>query len=279
VAIDGLNKVLVVGASGRVGKMLAQAWTQDGFRPVLQHRGPALPFNLPQLCWVPGQAALPQHFSTMIVLAGVVPGKGDLADNARIAETCLMAAQTADIGQVLIASSSAVYGSNGGEPFKECEPLLPVNDYGRAKRAMEQACAPFRESGMQVCALRIGNVVGADALMLNVAAGHLVHVDQFADGAGPKRSYIGPQTMARVLARVVGRDLPNEINLAAPHPVAMADLAEASGADWSWQPAPPTAHQNITLDCSRLSTLFAFSPPESTAQAMVAQYHSLRGAA
>ena len=279
VADDSLNSVLIVGASGRVGRMLARAWAQDGLRPVLQHRSAALPFDLPQLAWKPGQAALPRNFDAMIVMAGIVPGKGDLAENTRIAEACLTAAQEAGIRQVLIASSSAVYGSNGGKPFCESDALHPVNDYGRAKMAMEAACAPFRADGMQVCALRIGNVAGADALLLNVAAGHRVVVDQFADGAGPLRSYIGPRTMARVLASLVGRDLPDAINLAAPTPVAMADLARASGADWAWQPAPDSAYQNITLDCSRLSALYGFAPSDSTAQAMVAEWQALRGVA
>lgn len=277
-ADDRLNKVLIVGASGRVGRMLARGWMRDGLRPVLQHRGKALPFDLPQIGWVPGQAALPPHFQSMIVLAGVVPGKGDLADNSRIAEACLTAAQAAGIGQVLIASSSAVYGSGGGAPLHEGDALQPVNDYGRAKVAMEAACAKFRASGMQVCTLRIGNVAGADALLLNAATGQAVRIDQFADGAGPQRSYIGPQTMARVLAGLVGRDLPDVLNLAAPQPVAMADLADAAGVDWAWQTAPQTAYQTITLECSRLSSLHAFTPTDSTAQAMVAQWQSLRDA-
>lgn len=277
-ADDRLNKVLIVGASGRVGRMLARGWLHDGLRPVLQHRGAPLPFDLPQIAWVPGQAVPPRHFQTMIVLAGVVPGNGDLADNSRIAEACLSAAQAAGIGQVLIASSSAVYGSGGSAPFRECDGLNPVNDYGRAKVEMEAICDSFRSAGMQVCALRIGNVAGADALLLNAATGQTVRIDQFADGAGPQRSYIGPQTMARVLAGLVGRDLPEVLNLAAPQPVAMADLAQAAGADWAWQPAPQTACQTITLDCSQLSGLHAFTAADSTAQAMVAEWQSLRGA-
>lgn len=277
-ADDRLNRVLIVGASGRVGRMLARGWARDGLRPVLQHRGKALPFDLPQIGWAPGQAALPPHFQTMIVLAGVVPGKGDLADNSRIADACLTAAQAAGIGQVLIASSSAAYGSGGGAPLCEGDALQPVNDYGRAKVAMEAVCANFRAAGMQICALRIGNVAGADALLLNAATGQTVRIDQFADGAGPQRSYIGPQTMARVLAGLVGRNLPDVLNLAAPQPVAMADLADAAGADWAWQTAPQTAYQTITLDCSRLSGLHAFTPADSTAQAMVAEWQSLRDA-
>lgn len=274
------GRVLVVGASGRVGRMLARAWIQDGICPILQHRGPPLPFDLPQIAWQPLAEDLPQTgAATMIVLAGVVAGRGDLADNAAIARACLRAAAAAGIGQVLLASSIAVYGSNGGPAFTESAGCAPVNDYGRAKLAMEAEAAPFRARGMAVTCLRIGNVAGADALLLNVAAGQKVWVDRFADGGGPVRSYIGPRSLARVLAGLVGRDLPEVLNLAAPEPVAMADLAQAAGAEWDWRVAPATAHARITMDCSLLAGLCGLAAEGSTAAAMVAEWRQTRGAA
>jgi UDP-glucose 4-epimerase len=280
VADGRMDQVLVIGGSGRVGRMLARAWVGDGLRPVIQYRAAPLGVNLPHLRWSPGSEPLPlAKFKAMIVLAGVVPGRGDLAQNATIAQACLTAAQAAGIGKVLIASSSAVYGVNDGTPFAETDALHPVNDYGRAKRTMEAALAPFRAQGTQVCALRIGNVAGADALLLNLAAGGVVQVDQFADGAGPLRSYIGPLTMARVMASLTTQVLPEVLNLAAPHPVAMNDLAQAARANWSWHPAPATAHQRITLDCRRLTALCPIDKACSTAQAMVDEWQLLRGQA
>jgi UDP-glucose 4-epimerase len=278
---DGMSadfdRVLVVGASGRVGRMLARVWQGMGLRPTLQHRSAALPFDLPQIQWAPMAESLPKRdYAAMIVLAGVVPGQGDLAQNAAIAAACLTAAEAAGIGQVLLASSSAVYGSNGGVAFSEDDATRPVNDYGQAKLAMEAVALPFRTRGMQVCALRIGNVAGADALLLNVAAGQKVWVDQFADGAGPLRSYVGPQAMAQVLAQLVGQALPDILNLAAPQPVTMADLARAAKADWDWRPAPTSAFQRITMDCSRLAGLYAFATKDSQAANMVAEWHATK---
>ena len=65
-----MDGVLVVGASGRVGRMLARAWVGMGLRPVLQHRGAGLAVDLPQVRWRPLAEPLPQgDFAAMIVLA------------------------------------------------------------------------------------------------------------------------------------------------------------------------------------------------------------------
>lgn len=274
------SRVLVVGASGRVGRMLARAWDQGGLCPTLSHRGTAPPTALPRLHWAPLEQPLPGgDFAAMIVVAGVVPGRGDLAGNAAIAGACLRAAEAAGIGQVLLASSIAVYGNNGGRPFGESDACAPVNDYGHAKLAMEAEAAPFRARGMAVTSLRLGNVAGADALLLNAASGQKLWLDRFADGSGPVRSYIGPATLARVLAGLVGRDLPAVLNLAAPEPVAMADLAQAAGVDWGWRPAPPTAHARITMDCRRLAGFCALAAADNAAAAMVAEWRQTRGQA
>lgn len=274
-----LNGVLVVGASGRVGQMLARAWDAMGLRPTLQHRGPQMQHRLPQLQWSPLVEPLGQTetFSAMIVLAGTVPGKGDLSANSAIATACLCAARAAQIETVLIASSSAVYGANDGTPFLETDVTAPINDYGRAKLAMEAACDPWRDQGLKVCALRIGNVAGADALLLNAGSGRPVLVDQFADRTGPVRSYIGPLSLARALAELTTQSLPAVLNVAAADPVAMADLAQCSGADWAWRAAPATAQQRITLNCQRLAQHVDMAAMAVSAAEMVVEWQSVRG--
>ena len=277
--VADLNTTLIVGASGRVGRMLARGWAAAGWEPTLQYRTKAAGVVSPTLVWSPLAGPIParHRFSAMIVLSGVVPGGGDLWQNAAIAEACVVAAAAAGIDQVLVASSSAVYGCNAdGRAFGESDVTQPVNDYGRAKLAMEAQIAPWRARGMQICALRIGNVAGADALLLNVAKRQPVSLDQFADGGGPVRSYIGPLTMARVLAGLIGRDLPAVLNLAAPAPVGMADLAASAGADWHWRAAPETAYQRITLDCGRLAKFHDFDEADNRADAMVAEWRAVR---
>ncbi len=211
----------------------------------------------------------------MIVLAGAV--RGDLSLNAQLAEACCAAAVQAGIGQVLLASSSAVYGVNAGQACREDTPTHPVNDYGRAKLEAEAVAARWRAQGLAITALRIGNVAGADALLAGIQPGQPTKIDCFADGTGPVRSYIGPITLADVLAKLLGQDLPRALNIGAPNPVAMADLAQAAGADWQYQPAPATAYQRITLDCGQLAQHYRFAENQSDAAVMVAEWQSTRG--
>ncbi len=272
-----INQTLVVGASGRVGRLLARAWALGGQAPTLQHRGAGLAADLPQLEWHPllSTSLEPGRFRAMIVLAGAV--RGDLALNAQLAEACCAAAVRAGIGQVLLASSSAVYGVNGGQACREDTPTHPVNDYGCSKLEAEAVANGWRARGLAITALRIGNVAGADALLGGMQPGQPTTIDCFADGTGPVRSYIGPITLADVLTRLLGQDLPPVLNFGAPSPVAMADLAQAAGSDWRYQAAPATAYQRITLDCSLLAQHYRFAENQSDAAAMVAEWQSTRG--
>ena len=281
------HDLLVTGASGRVGRLLAAVWARDASPVALQYRGPGAPGGGPgRLRWelAEGDAPLRDWAAThgapraMLVLAGATPGTGrDLSSNHTLAVACLRAARAVGIGRVLVASSSAVYGGGRARGWAEDDPARPASDYGRAKVEMEAACVGWRARGLEVCCLRIGNVAGADALLLNAATAPL-RIDRFADGAGPLRSYIGPQSLARVmlaLARAPGV-LPPVLNLAAPYPVEMADLAAAAGLDWRWTEAPATAVQRFTLDCRALAERVAFSDTESTAAGIAAQWKACR---
>lgn len=274
--------VLLVGASGRVGRMVLRHWPVARVAVVPQYRQDA---PRGALLWVPfeGPGALLEHQANaavpvraLVMLAGVTPGPGrDVRENRAIADATLAAAQAAGIGRVLVASSSAVYGA--GEAFDEDAPCAPVNAYGAAKLEMEAACDAWRDRGLDVCALRIGNVAGADALLQNVADGGAeVALDMFGDGSGPVRSYIGPRSLAEVLATLSLHEgsLPARLNIAAPVPVTMAALARAAGARIRPCPAPPGAYQRITLDCGRLAALRAFAAEESDPAEMVCQWRA-----
>ena len=284
VAIRGMNNpplpLLIAGANGRVGRLLAAAFRQARARVALAHRGAdSLDTGLPHLTWVPLDGASPlvefcARFgapAALVMLAGVTPGPGaKLENNTALGLAAIAAARTAGIGRVLLASSSAVYGSGRAAPWHEEDTSLRTNDYGRAKRAMEVACA-----APGVTMLRIGNVAGADALLTNPRRPLLL--DRFADGTGPVRSYIGPQTLARVLTDLAsGPALPPVLNIAAPVPLDMADLAAAAGLPVVRQPAPTSAIARLTLDTTRLETLIRFAHSDSDAAAMVAQWRACK---
>lgn len=277
-----LVRVLLIGASGRVGRMVLHHWRR---LPPKVHLTPQYrqPVAHGCLVWDPltGPEALvgtTERFDAMVVLAGATPGLGrDLSANKTLADACLTAALKAGISRVLLASSSAVYGAGHGAPFSEQVPCLPVNDYGLAKLEMEQACARWRQSGLEVCCLRIGNVAGADALLLNIATSApeaAIELDAFSDGYGPIRSYIGARTMASVLQSLCLHTsrLPPVLNLAAPAPISMDALADAARHPRILRAAPDHAHQYITLDCSLLSSLHEFDAADSQPEEMIRQW-------
>lgn len=202
-----------------------------------------------------------RRIDVMIVLAGIVPGPdARLADDPRIADACLAAAAATGISRCLVASSSAIYGPGQGERLREDDPACASSEYGKAKLATEAVCNAWRERGLAVTALRIGNVAGADALLGQDKArsGEEIRLDRFLDGGGPVRSYIDPITLAGVVGALAGaEELPPVLNVAAPGDVAMADLLDAAGLPWRWQDAPPSALQRLVLDCDRLASIHA----------------------
>lgn len=297
--------VLLVGGTGRVGLMVRHHWPADSALMVSQRSltPPNAHFHGSfhggfhgGFLWAPleGPAALLAHLdqtgappSALVMLAGVTPVAGGdpaaLDGNAAVAVACLKAARAAGINRVLLASSSAIYGVDPqGQPFDETVRPAPLSPYGRAKLAMEAAALPFRQAGLEICALRIGNVAGADALLYPLTKAVIgqgsprtpIRMDAFADGRGPRRSYIGPQTLARGLAGLASLPLPlpDALNLAAPRPVRMLALAQAAGWPCQMVPAPATAHQDITLDCSCLARLCPMEDKDSDAATMVAQW-------
>ncbi|MCB1397027.1 MAG: NAD-dependent epimerase/dehydratase family protein [Rhodobacteraceae bacterium] len=270
---------LIVGAGGRVGRLLVPALRLLGAGLVLTRRGAGpLMSEMTELQWSPldDPEALPGLLgavrpAAMLVLAGTTPSTGqDMGLNVTLGQACLHAARTAGIGRVLLASSSAVYGVGREAPWHEDDAVDPPSAYGRAKLEMERTCA-----GSDVCALRIGNVAGADALLTNPARPLLL--DRFPDGGTPERSYIGPQSLARVL-RVLARSpaLPPVLNIGAPRPVTMGALARAADLPVTLREAPPTATARLVLDCARLETLVPFAQNESTAPEMIAQWRACK---
>lgn len=279
------KRVLLVGASGQVGQMVLHHWRDDPaavpITPQFRGTGPA-----GSLVWDPMEGALPLlnevhvsgGFDAMIMLGGVTPGQGKRLDvNAALAMACLSATSKAGIKRVLLASSSAVYGASDDAAFTEQSACKPVNDYGAAKLAMERACEPWRDAGMDICFLRIGNVAGADALLLNIAKAHptkAIEIDIFDDGRGPVRSYIGAQTLARVMVSLCSHTtaLPPVLNVATPIPLSMDALADAAGHPWRQRTPSDRTYQSILLDCSALASLHAFNARDSQPSEMIRQW-------
>lgn len=220
-------------------------------------------------------------FDCMIVLSGIVPKPGaDFSLNSDIGTASLAAAAHLGIKTVFLASTSAVYGTHQNHPFRESDPTHPVNAYGHSKLIMETQClAQAQALGITLCCLRIGNVAGADAVLINAQAlppdGKLA-LDVFPDKKTPLRSYIGPDTLARVLCTLVHKrgDIPAVLNIAAPHPVTMQALARSAGVPFELRPVEDQGHQYVTLECSALALLYSFDPVDSEPDEMVRQWRN-----
>lgn len=241
-----------------------------------------------------GLAGLTEGAGTVLCLAGVVPrAPGDAAILGRNVDLGLAAVRAAQGtgARVLLASSAAVYGAGAGRLDEDRAPA-PANEYGRSKAAMEeQAAALAGELGVPLTVLRIGNIAGLDAILGNWRPGF--RLDLFDDGATPARSYIGPLSLARVLAdlcaaggdlppslpRSLPPDLPACLNVTAPdpaaEPVAMGALLDEAGRAWTPQPALESAIAEVRLSPDRLLAAGVTPIPGSgTAAALVAEWRA-----
>ena len=265
---------LILGATGQVGQALARVWPQQSGSGIWQHRPGADPALLslcpgPTLEWdlLSGSApSLPQGISGMVVLAGVMGGdETALARNREIALAAVAAARAADIPRILVASSQAVYGTEKTR-VSEADSCHPIAPYGRAKWQMERALAG--QPG--VTCLRLGNVVGADNLF-RTAGQRAITLDKFPDGQNPRRSYIGPVSLAQVLVGLLdpALDLPAVLNVASPGLVSMGALMQAAGVPFEQQLAPLTALPELELDVSQLLGLVPLAP--ATPEALIAE--------
>jgi len=249
------SRPVVTGASGRIGRMLRAVWGAQGADWRSRADGPPL-------------ARLPRG-GTLLCLAGVVPGAGEMSENAVIARETVAAAEAAGMHRVLLVSSAAVYPAGAG--LTEAD-AAPANAYGHAKLAMESVTSDIVET----CALRLGNVAGADALLSRLGAdAPVLHV--WPDGRAPRRSYVGPRSLARILAALAGHPgpLPRILNVAAPGAVGMDALLAAAGRDWTPLPAPPGAVPVVEMDVRRLAALVPLDAAEGSAQEIVRQWRAV----
>lgn len=280
-------RIAVLGGGGRVGALLRGSGALPGALWFSRRGGSAAGQGLRawDLLAEAGPPAALHGAEVMICLAGAVPGAvpgTDLAANTSLALAAVAAARAAGIAHLLIASSAAVYGREGA-PWREGAPLSPANPYGRAKAGMEAALpACARAGGPQICRLRIGNVVGADALSTAIAGGRVLMLDRCPGGGSPRRSVIGPVTLARVLLALAARaqsgaGLPPVLNVAQPEPVAMSALCLAAGRGFAWRAPGPATLPLAALDLSLLQALLPVPLPSADAATLIGEWRAAGG--
>ncbi len=272
---DLSKRILLTGSNGKLGQLLQSAWKQhgaDGNCITSQSRG-----SDSDIQWSSGAPlkVFPQCHSIFALWGRTSGSETELQENTQLAHDSRVIAQHCGAQRVIHLSSAAVYGP--GCNLTENAPLRPVNAYGRAKRNMEDQITQFRDedSCAHIC-LRLANVVGADSLAPALQGDKPLHLDRFKDGRSPRRSYIAPGDLAALLVALCALPvsaLPDTLNVAAPTPVAMADLAQAAKINIDWRDAPPTALAEVSLSTNRLATLLPTQTFHVFAGDMISDWH------
>lgn len=87
--------------------------------------------------------------------------QGQDADIAAASAVFEAVRQSVPESWVLLASSSAVYGSPAAQPISEDTPLKPITEYGSRKVAAEEVAAAYaRDHGLHVVVTRTFNLIG-----------------------------------------------------------------------------------------------------------------------
>jgi nucleoside-diphosphate-sugar epimerase len=249
--------LVVTGADGRVGRLLQAAWVGQpptGVAPILcsRHWG-----HWQDLSAGPLDPAPPG--SVVLHLAADLSGGPDAAARSTfMAQAVATAARQGRARHILFASTAAVYAP-ADRDLDETSLVSPATPYGRAKLAAESACRAAA-GPVPVTALRIGNVVGACALIGAARNIGLVQLDPVQGrSGGPMRSWIAPGELARVICRLAKRcaDLPDALNLASPGAWTMGDMLDAAADPWVYGPYRDRVLPRLTLDTTRLAACCA----------------------
>jgi nucleoside-diphosphate-sugar epimerase len=271
--------VLLLGASGQLGRMLRHFWRAppDLVAHSRQPKPDFIPFDL--IVEPEKATAAMAGKRAVICLSGVTNARAAATQdvysrNTDLAVAAVRCAALAKVPRVFLASSAAVYGANPGVQDETTVPQ-PVAAYGKSKLEMEQAAlACAQKLGQNVTALRIGNVAGADAILGGWREG--MEIDQLKTDGTPRRSYIGPQTLTRVLAQLSEiENLPEVLNIAAPGVIEMGALLDAAGRVWTPRTAPDSVIEEVALSTKQLERYVSFAPEDSTAAGMVAEWRLL----
>lgn len=254
--------IVALGAGGRLGSLLRASFPQAA--AWLTRRDVDINDNAALRDRLAGARAV-------LCFAGVTQGRPEPMEmNTDLALRTLDAARAVGAGRVFVFSSAAVYGRLQGLRHED-GPTAPVAPYGQAKLAMESAVIA---QDHPACVLRLGNVAGADAILGGWRAGFTL--DTLPDGTTPRRSYIGPTRLARVLSDLCDApDLPPLINVAAPGSVEMGALLDAADLPWQQQPADGETIAEVTLDTATLERFTAFEPSDSTPDGIVADWQGV----
>lgn len=277
----------LLGANGKLGTILACCAARAGLGWRTQSRT-----NLTDIQWSSDfdDSATNSVFVQGVTLINMIGYTGTdeklLRDiNVRFVKDLLVKAVDTGVAHVVLASSAAVYGAGGDTSFDENDPLQPITSYGVSKSKMEEFAHRIAATSASpaITILRIGNIVGADALSAaangHVRAGTPMPLHRFPDGTAALRSYIAPRDLFDVVCAL---STPHNgtlrmINVAHPQPVSLDDMLRAYKTHhipqltWVDIPAPNGIPHRVTLSTDRVQSFVNFQEYDDPADAMVRQ--------
>jgi UDP-glucose 4-epimerase len=254
-------RVLVTGGAGFIGSNLVGRLLERGDRVrVLDNFATGSRANLaglePDLEVVEGDLRSSEQVRAAVSGVDVVFHLGALPSVPRSVEdplttnavnlggtlNVLVAARDADVGRVVFASSSSVYGNEGPLPRVESLRPDPISPYAVSKLAAESYCASFtRAYALETVSLRYFNVYGpnqdpesryaAVVPRFIAALGDGRPVTIYGDGSQTRDfTYVADVVDATILAAEYRGQTPIVMNAAAGASTSVVELAEAVGA-------------------------------------------------
>jgi nucleoside-diphosphate-sugar epimerase len=212
-------RIVVTGSSGFVGAMLCRELLARGhtLRAVVRHASPRATtpseleqIEIPDLAGEFDRRALIEGSDAVVHLAAVAHRAADESSLRRVNVDAALRLAESSAGRVrrfVFLSSVKVHGEDSGtRPYRESDPLLPQDSYGRSKLAAERALNELSErTGMELAVIRSPLVYGPGV------KANFLRLLQWIDSGWPlpfaklrnRRSLIYAGNLADAIARTV----------------------------------------------------------------------------
>lgn len=265
-----MTRVLVTGASGVLGGVVAHRLAERGFAVSATGRRPAAPFRAYHPCELADAAEVPKLFSSGVdaVIHAAARIRGDDAnayvrDNVHATRNVAAAARASGVRLFVMISTISVYSGDG--PFTEDSPAEAVDPYGRTKRAAEKACI---EALPTAIVLRLAGLHGAprrDGVLYEMFA--QARRGQPIDVAEPdtRATLTFIDDVVTALGRLLEGSAPSRVyNLATFEAPTYRELAErirgVAGGESTIVSRHDARRRNRVLDTSRIRGELGFAP-------------------
>ena len=266
-------RVLVTGASGRIGHYAVGELTRAGHRAIgidiapERARGRVMRVDLTdsgQVYQALAGAEAVVHMGAW-ASAGIVPDTRTYADNATGTFNLFQACADLGIRRIVSASSAQVYGFSGDPPLHlpadESHPLRPLNCYALSKVAGEQAAEYFASRrDLEILSFRIMGARAPDEMGANI--------EQVVRDPGSGRGLLWTRVDARDVALAARLAIEAPAVESGPYNITGTEiLLEEKSADLVQRHCGAATEiraglegRNSPLSCARAARVFGYQP-------------------